>query len=171
MQSKTEQLDELRSMQNLGRSLPAAYFGLLENKLSYTESFYILHCPLSHWCTVRTNFNTLSQPKIKCSWSFYRGVSTGYWNFFWSNKFIFCHWKGDVRSKPVIPKPNPLPEKSVQVNLFFLPIFLDFLLHDGFLDYEIHDNLWARVWFKYLFHCYWILTLLFRAILQNLSLN
>ena len=36
-----------------------------------------------------------------------------------------------MRSKPVIPKPN----------LFFLPIFLDFLLHDGFLNYEIHDNL------------------------------
>ena len=48
MLSKTEQLDELRSLLNMGRSWPAAHFGLLENKLSYTESFYILHCPLSH---------------------------------------------------------------------------------------------------------------------------
>ena len=62
MQSKTEQLDELRSLQNLGRSLPAAYFGLLENKLSYTESFHILHCTLSHLLCGQILIHCPSQP-------------------------------------------------------------------------------------------------------------
>ena len=42
----------------LGRSLPASHFGLLENKLSYNESFYILHCPPPYWCNVRKKFDT-----------------------------------------------------------------------------------------------------------------